>query len=150
MLRYVWLSLLVIATTLQLGCGPAKDSGATVKGKLTLGGQQFTGDVSADAPPGTIAYSISLFPAETGGVEHPGVIEEGVVLFTSESSDPPGIPPGKYKLVMSYFPSGDWEQDDFNGALSEENSPIEIDVPASAKGGEHDFGTIDLDQHLNK
>lgn len=144
-------AVLIVA---QVGCGGAPDAGATVSGKVLKGGQPLKADMGdgGPAPPGSEDdIAVSLFPVGDG-VEVSGLYntEDGSVEFANEGGTPPGVAPGKYKLVVTVHPGGDYDKDALDGVFNMENSPVEIEVPESAKGGSFDMGTIELNDHASE
>jgi hypothetical protein len=60
-----------------------------------------------------------------------------------------GVPPGSYKLAVYHRDKG-FDSDALEGAFSEENTPIKVQVPEAKVGGRFDLEVIDLNTFSKK
>jgi hypothetical protein len=130
--------MLVVAA----GCtgNPTPKTGVVVTGKVVKGGMPLAAE---RLPPGEFPAEIIFVPAAGGDAERQALLPDGTF---KEDGAGKGIAPGKYKLAVLHYPQGR-PADGLQGAFSEQNSPINIDIPADKSGGEHDLGTIELNDY---
>jgi hypothetical protein len=135
------LGLAMLAAVAGCGGGFQPDAGVIVTGKVVQGGQPIAldgaipgyGKVEVQVIEPTAGSSIAAAHCEADGsfeIVHGGG----------------GIPPGKYKLAIRA--QKDPDTDLLQGKLSEQNTTIEVNVPADKLGGQHDLGTIEVGTYI--
>ncbi len=149
------------ALLVAAGCssGPKIEVGVIVKGKLVQDGQVIRSKSTEPTPPGVEenALEVIFYPigeTKTDQFYADYNIEDGSFVFEGRGK---GIPPGKYRLVVTQsealaggfdYDPGEADSraatDMFGGAFSHAKSPFEFDVPEDKVGGELDLQTIDL------
>ena len=145
---YRYASLCMVATLCLLaGCS----GGYTPPEGVTITGVLVKGDKPLDVPNRQVGLGIVeliLIPqaeAKAAGAESftTVVAEDGSFSVIGPGQ---GIMPGKYRIAVYQRDQGPGT-DMLQGAFSETNSPIEVDIPAAKSGGKHDLGKIDLDTY---
>ena len=129
------------------GCGGYKPKeGVTVKGSIVKGGQPLQVP-RRDIGLGSVEVQlIPVAPAEgSGGLETAMAAEDGSFEFRGAGR---GVTPGKYKVAVYQHDQG-MASDALNGAFSNVNTPIEVEIPDKV-GDAHDLGVIDLDSKAKK
>jgi len=146
-----WLRVCVVAAVglVIAGCdgGYTPKEGVTVKGSILKGGQPLQVP-RRDIGLGSV--EVQLVPAGSaagsGSLETAMVAEDGSFEFRGAGR---GMSPGKYKVAVYQHDKG-MASDALNGAFSNVNTPIEVEIPQDKVGDTHDLGVIDLDTKAKK
>ncbi len=143
--------LLAMAILGCSGCGGgySPKDGVIVVGKVVKGGSPLDvpnrevalGVVELVLVPLSVGEDGSTLPIESTHVEADG-------SFRLEGPGN-GMKPGRYKLAVYQRDRG-YGSDLLAGAFSEQNSPIEVEIPADEIGDKHDLGVIELNDYAQK
>jgi len=146
---YFAVAVTILACTGCGGGGYSPEGGVIVTGKVVKSGNPL------DVPNREVALGIVelvLLPlgvGEDGGalpVESAHVAADGSFRLEGPVK---GIKPGRYRVAVYQRDRGPGS-DLLAGAFSEQASPIEVDIPVDKRGGKHDLGVIELDDHAKK
>ena len=140
--------LLAMAILACTGCdgGYSPPDGVIVTGKVVKGGSPL------DVPNREVALGVVelvLVPLSVGEddaalpIESTPVAADGSFRLEGPGN---GMKPGRYKLAVYQRDRG-YGSDLLAGSFSEQNSPIEVEVPADEIGGKHDLGVIELNDY---
>jgi hypothetical protein len=148
--RALWATIgssVVVAGSMLVGCsdsGPKVPVGVTVTGKVLKGGQPLKAE---QAPPGEFPGEVIFLPDDPSGARQQEPLKPDGSF--REAGDGKGIKPGKYRLAVLHFIRGRGS-DGLNGAFSEQNTGITVDIPADKSGGEYALPPIELEDYKPK
>lgn len=133
----------IFATLAGCGGGYTPPQGVVVRGTILKGGKPLQVP-RQDVGLGSVAVKLVPIGQASGRREIESTLADKNGAFELRGAGA-GIPPGKYRLAVAQQDQG-YGSDLLQGAFSEANSPIEVDIPPDRLGRTHDLGTIDLDQ----
>jgi hypothetical protein len=139
-------SIVVVVALVLAGCGGGytPDEGVVVEGKILQGGQPLE---VPNREVGLGSVEVQLIPtgALAGQVGVETALAEADGSFRVQGAGR-GIKPGKYKVVVYQHDQG-MNSDKLQGAFSDQNSPIEVDIAEDNVGDAQDLGVIELNDH---
>lgn len=142
-----WVACVCVLGFISLGlagcnAGYQPKQGVVVTGRLLKGGKPL------EVPRQDVGFGnveLRLVPT-VGGAVSSSVGKDGSFKIVGAGA---GIAPGSYRVAVTQQDHG-WNSDALQGAFSDNDSPITVEVPQDKLGRTFDLGVLELDNYKKK